>query len=78
MAINLTVALTDAEQARIVEVAAKVSPGMTGPQLKTWAEKFCKDALRAEVLKQARATQRDAENAARAAKDAEVEATWPA
>jgi len=78
MAINITVALTDAEQARIVEVAEKVAPDMTGPQLKAWAVKVCKDALRDKVIEHARAAQRDAENAARAAKEAEVAADWPA
>jgi uncharacterized protein YdeI (YjbR/CyaY-like superfamily) len=50
MAINLTVALTDAEQAFVNEVAAKVAPGATPAQIKTWAEKQAKAGLRAAVI----------------------------
>ena len=77
MAIDLTVALSDAEQARIVEVASRVAPDLTGPELKEWAEKVCKDALRDKVLEHVRAVQRESENAARAANEAAVAADWP-
>ena len=50
MAINLTVALTDAEQAILTEVAGKVAPGATAAQVKAWAEKQAKAGLRAAVL----------------------------
>jgi Na+-transporting NADH:ubiquinone oxidoreductase subunit NqrC len=80
MAINLTVALNDAEQAHVVQVASVVSPGMTAPQLKAWAEQFCKEALRDKVkelaMEAAVNAEREAANAARRATEAEVAAAW--
>jgi homoserine kinase len=77
MAINLTVALTDSEQARIVEIAAFVSPGATGPQIKAWAEKVCKDALREAVREQALKGRQEAENVARQEAAVALKADWP-
>lgn len=50
MAINLTVSLTDAEQAIVEEVAAQVAPGATAAQIKAWAERQAKAGLRQAVL----------------------------
>lgn len=63
MAVNLTVALNDAEQAYIVSHAAKIAPGMTGPQLKIWAETFCKNALREKVMQVVYAAELEAQSA---------------
>jgi hypothetical protein len=77
MAINLTVALTDAEQAIVSEVAARVAPGATAAQIKTWAEKECKNALRARVLEFKRAYDADDDRAAVAARNAQVNTDFP-
>lgn len=49
MAITLSVNLTDAEQAKLLEIAAKVKPGATPLEIKTWAEKQAKVGLRTKV-----------------------------
>lgn len=46
MAIDLTVSLSDQEQALIEQTAALVAPGTTPAQIKAWAEALCKEALR--------------------------------
>jgi uncharacterized protein YehS (DUF1456 family) len=51
MAVDLTVHLTDEEQAKIVEIAAVVAPQMTPLELKAWAEKEAKNGLRETVQK---------------------------
>lgn len=77
MAINLTVALTDAEQAFVNEVAAKVAPGATPAQIKAWAEKQAKAGLRAAVLAQRKAFDEAEAVALRAAREAEVDTGFP-
>ncbi len=77
MAINLTVTLTDTEQARIVEVAAAIVPDMTGPELKAWAEAFMKAALRDKVRERALELSREAANAARRADLEALDTDWP-
>ena len=69
MAINLTVALTDAEQAIVNEVAAKVAPAATSAQIKAWAEKQAKAGLRAAVLAQRAAFDESEAVAARIARE---------
>jgi alkylhydroperoxidase/carboxymuconolactone decarboxylase family protein YurZ len=77
MAITLSVPLTDAEQARILQVAAVVAPGASGPQIKAWAEGVCKQALREAVQVHAvRAADEAANTARREALDA-LGADWP-
>ena len=49
MAIDLIVHLTDTEQAKILEIAAKVVPGATPAKIKKWAEKQAKEGLRESV-----------------------------
>jgi len=70
MAINLTVALTDSEQAVVEAVAAVVTPGATPLEIKAWAEKECKRALRAKVLDLKQAADEEAERVAVAARAA--------
>jgi hypothetical protein len=55
MAIDLTVSLTDQEQALIQTLALREAPGATPLQIKTWAEKECKKGLRAAVIDRWRA-----------------------
>jgi hypothetical protein len=50
MAIDLTVSLTDQEQAMIQDLALRVAPGATAPQIKAWAERECKIGLRNAVI----------------------------
>jgi hypothetical protein len=68
MAIDLTVSLTDTEQAVVQAVALVQQPGATGPEIKSWAEKFCKQQLRAEVLRLKKQQDEDADRAAAAAR----------
>jgi hypothetical protein len=49
MAITLSITLTDAEQAKLIQIADAIAPNMTGPQLKAWAEKQAKLGLRQTV-----------------------------
>ena len=77
MAINLTVALTDAEQAIVEQVAAIVAPGATGAQIKAWAERECKRALRAKVLDIKRVADEDAERIALANRAAQLLTDFP-
>jgi hypothetical protein len=50
MAITLSVNLTDAEQAKMVEMIQTIEPGLTAAQMKAWAEKAAKRALRHEIV----------------------------
>lgn len=68
MAIDLTVSLTETEQAVVQAVALVQDPNLTGPQIKAWAEKFCKQQLRAEVLRIKKQQDEDADRAAVAAR----------
>lgn len=77
MAVNLTVALTDAEQARLSDVAALVAPNATPAQVKEWAETTAKAKLRDEVLRIHRDAVRDAENAARRQDEQAWSNDWP-
>ena len=77
MAFTLTVEISDSEQARILEIAAVVVPDATPAQIKTWAERTMKKALRAEIVGRRRALWADAENEARAVFEAEQDADWP-
>lgn len=74
MAINLTVALTDSEQAVVQAVALVEQPGATAAQIKAWAERFCKQELRTEILRLKRAQDADADRAVLAARQ-EADAT---
>lgn len=46
MAVTLSVDLTDAEQAKLQEVAQLIQPGATQAQIKAWAERNAKKGLR--------------------------------
>lgn len=70
MAVDLTVSLTDTEQAVVQAVALQVNPAATAPQIKAWAEKFCKQQLRNEVLRIKKQNDEDADRAAVAAREA--------
>jgi hypothetical protein len=50
MAIDLTVSLTDAEQAAIEQVAHVVAPGASPAIVKQWAETKAKEGLRQAVV----------------------------
>ena len=76
MAINLTVALTDNEQARLAAIAAEVAPGMSPAQVKAWAEGKAKDGLREAVVEVWQQYRREQENAARQAADAALAGDW--
>ena len=78
MAIQLQVNLTDSEQAKVLEIAAVDAPGATGPQIKAWAEKLMKNALRDEIVGRDRAIRREAENDARKVAEAALEVDWAA
>lgn len=74
MAVDLTVSLTDTEQAVVQAVALREQPDATPAQIKAWAEKFCKQQLRNEVLRIKRQQDEDDDRAAAAAR-AEADAT---
>jgi hypothetical protein len=46
MAVTLSVTLTDAEQAKLLEIASVLYPSATPAQVKSWAEKNAKTGLR--------------------------------
>jgi hypothetical protein len=77
MAIDLTVSLTDTEQAVVQAVALRVNPAATGPEIKSWAEKFCKTQLRREVLRIKAQYDEDADRAAVAARTEADSANFP-
>jgi hypothetical protein len=77
MAINLTVALTDAEQAVVTAVAGRVAPGATAAQVKAWAEKQAKIGLRHAVLAHRAAFDEAEEVAARIARETEALTGFP-
>lgn len=77
MAINLTVALTDAEQAYVEQVASRVAPGATAAQIKAWAEKKAKAGLREAVVAAAAQHERQQRDAALAAAEAAIYAGFP-
>jgi hypothetical protein len=81
MAVTLQVLVSDEEQAYIVDLASKIAPGMTGPQLVQWAQGVCKKALKEEVLKQARdllmQEELEAANEARRQFEAAAQTAWP-
>ena len=77
MAINLTVALTDSEQAILTEVAGKVAPGATPAQIKTWAELQAKAGLRSSVMAQRAAFDEVEAIASRLAREADATAGFP-
>jgi hypothetical protein len=77
MAIDLTVALTDAEQAIVTAVAEIVAPGATPLQVKEWAEAECKRALRSKVLDLKRVADEDAERIALANRAAQLLTDFP-
>jgi hypothetical protein len=77
MAINLTVALTDAEQAVVEEIAALTVPGASATQIKAWAEKKAKAGLRQAVLDVKQRLILDEANATRAAAEAALYAGFP-
>ena len=63
MAVTLSVDLTDAEQAKLVEIANLIQPGATQAQIKAWAEKTCKRELRKAVRERYMATLDEAASA---------------
>jgi hypothetical protein len=77
MAVNLTVALTDTEQAIVEALAVRVAPGATAAQIKAWAERECKRALRAKVLDMKKAFDADDDRAALVARAAAETSNFP-
>lgn len=77
MAINLTVNLTDAEQAIVEAVAAKAAPGATPAQIKAWAERRAKAGLRAAVLAYRSTFDEEEAIAARQAREASAASGFP-
>lgn len=51
MAITLSVELNDKEQERLLTIAQSIDPTLTPAQVKAWAEKTAKRALREYVIK---------------------------
>lgn len=76
MATTLNIQISDAEQAKILEAAAIAAPNATGAQIIAWAETTSKAALRAEVVAVLRGAEREAENVARRAEAAALDAAW--
>lgn len=77
MAVNLTIALSDAEQAKLQEAAELVARNATPQQIKTWAEKTAKARLRDEVMTLLRTARLEAENAARRQAETGDTTAWP-
>ena len=77
MAVTLSIDLSDSEQAKLAEIAGLVAPGMSPAEVKAWAERTAKAALRAEVVDRYGAWRRDQENAARRTGDDELSVAWP-
>jgi hypothetical protein len=77
MAINLTVALTDQEQALIQTLALRVDPNLTAPQIVAWAEKQCKIGLRNAVMDIKREIDDQDAKAAFAAAQAQAQVDFP-
>ena len=77
MAIDLTVSLTDAEQAMVQALALRDAPGATQAQIKTWAEKQCKNGLRSVVLQRWRETGQEDQNAALTARENQAVIDFP-
>jgi hypothetical protein len=77
MAINLTVSLTDAEQAVVEEIAALAAPGASPAQIKAWAEKKAKAGLRAAVFEVKQRLILDQANAARGAQEQALYVAFP-
>jgi hypothetical protein len=77
MAVDITVSLTDAEQAIVTEVAARVAPAATSAEILAWAAVQAKAGLRAAVMaERARFDESDAV-ALRAARAAEADSGFP-
>jgi hypothetical protein len=77
MAVNLTIALTDAEQAVMEEIATYYKPGATAAEKKAWAEKAAKNGLRQRVIElQNRRVQEEAQ-ATRDAENVTLNTGWP-
>ena len=66
MAVTLSFNLTDAEEARIIEIAGMVAPDATPAQIKAWAERHAKIGLREIVMR-----------VYNEYKDAQLESDWP-
>jgi hypothetical protein len=76
MAVTLSVPLNDNEQDKILEVVRQENPAATGPQVKAWAEKFMKNALRDQVVLMAQKQAREAANVAIRNAEQSLAATW--
>jgi uncharacterized membrane protein len=77
MAINLTVSLTDQEQALIQALALRVDSNFTGPQIVAWAEKECKRGLRRSVMEIKQRVDDEDAKAAFAAAQAQAAVDFP-
>lgn len=77
MATNLTISLTDTEEAKVLEIAALVAPGMTPAEVKTWAERVSKDCLRVEVFRRLYEYRSEQVNDARQIEDDADVVAWP-
>lgn len=76
MAVTLTIELADAEQARLQQIAEMIQPGITGPEIKAWAEKTAKNQLRIRVMALYEETQQRAQRATRQAEVVEISEDW--
>lgn len=77
MAINITVALTDAEQALVQELAAKIAPTATGPEIIAWVQLQCKKGLRKSVIELWAEQAREEANALTVTRLARAETDFP-
>ena len=77
MAVTLSIPINDAEQAMVVKMAEVVAPGLTGPQLKAWAERTAKQLLREHILALYWREVQEDQNQARQAAQAQFDQAWP-
>lgn len=77
MAINLTIPLTDEEQAEFQELGQTLYPSATGAELVAWAQHVAKNGLRSAVADLKLQVLRQQENQTRAVEKADFDAAWP-
>ena len=76
MAVDLTVSLTDEEQAIVSEMADYFRPGATNAEIKAWAEKAAKNGLRQRVIELQNRRAQEAAQATRSAENATLNTDW--
>lgn len=77
MAVNVTVVLSDSEAAAIRELADRIQPGMTDPQLIAWAAVQSKKGLRVEFMKLWYAAEANLEQTTKLTRQANINTNFP-